>query len=305
MESFDFSSVKVRRLAGLVFLYLLAILLGFEIFISVSGTYREEALYQVVGGSVAYLVPVLWIWRKFSKKGVTIRNYFFQTAEKHWIQWRHILLITGVLLFFALGVFILTYIPLSHYLPAYVQSILEDKLIYTQKDSAFPLIANIIDFLMGALLAPVVEELVFRGIMLKRFMIKWKVTTSVIVSSAIFGILHFDLIGAFVFGLFMSILYLKTKSLVVPTLCHVLNNSLAFGFTYIEFWITGKEELYTIAQLRSDLWLGGLFFAMTLPCIAYYLYKHWKPKEWETAFRTGEVAENANHAEDEVNQVKA
>lgn len=275
-SEFDFGSIKTRRLAGLVLLYLIAILLLFEVFISQTGARREEAIYEGIGGCVAYLIPVFWLWRKFGRKGTSIRQVFFANDPGNTFKWSNIILLTAALLSFSMGAFILSYIPLSHILPGYVKVILEDKSIYTPAESAIPAAANLLDFIMGAIMAPVVEEIVFRGVLLNRFMLKWSVKTSVIVSSLLFGILHFDLIGAFMFGAVMSMLYLKTKNLLVPVLCHALNNVAAYGITYILFFIEGKEELYTIEQLRSDFWWGVLALAVSLPFLAVFVFRNSK-----------------------------
>ncbi len=40
---------------------------------------------------------------------------------------------------------------------------------------------------------------------------KWGIKKAVIISSIIFGLGHFDVIGAFMFGVVMCLLYIKTK----------------------------------------------------------------------------------------------
>ena len=77
-----------------------------------------------------------------------------------------------------------------------------------------------------AVLAPLVEELFFRGILLHRAIRHWGTTRGLVLTSLFFGALHMNPIGVFAFGLLLGVLYLRTRSLWVTTLAHLLNNTL-------------------------------------------------------------------------------
>jgi membrane protease YdiL (CAAX protease family) len=77
------------------------------------------------------------------------------------------------------------------------------------------------------LLGPFVEEFVFRGMLLRRWFETRGLWPALLGSSAIFALLHPpSWIGSFTFGVVMGILYLWSKSLLLPVLAHVLNNAL-------------------------------------------------------------------------------
>ena len=78
------------------------------------------------------------------------------------------------------------------------------------------------------LLAPIVEELFFRGYLLHRFTRKWNVNRAIWVSSILFAILHADMLATLVFALAASVLYLRTRSLLVPIALHLMNNLVPF-----------------------------------------------------------------------------
>lgn len=79
--------------------------------------------------------------------------------------------------------------------------------------------------LMAILLAPIGEELLFRGFLAKRF--------GIIVSALLFGAVHlaygsyFEIIGAVYIGLVLAYIFQKTKSLTPCILIHFLYNLLA------------------------------------------------------------------------------
>ncbi len=60
-------------------------------------------------------------------------------------------------------------------------------------------------------LPPLVEEVVFRGVLLERFSVKWRVGVAVILSAVLFGILHADPVGAGMFGVITGLLYLAHR----------------------------------------------------------------------------------------------
>ena len=89
-------------------------------------------------------------------------------------------------------------------------------------------------FLSGSLLAtiiisPISEELIFRGVFLNRLRLIIPTTFAILVSSLLFASMHGfgSIFSAFVFGVCVAILYLKTESIFVPIFAHFLNNLLA------------------------------------------------------------------------------
>lgn len=87
-------------------------------------------------------------------------------------------------------------------------------------------------FLAIVILSPIVEELLFRGVILTKLNSDYNFTIplAILISSILFGLCHSfgGILSAFVFGICMSILYLKTKNILVPILAHMLNNLISF-----------------------------------------------------------------------------
>ena len=89
-------------------------------------------------------------------------------------------------------------------------------------------------FLTGSLIAtifisPISEELIFRGVFLNRLQLAVPVVFAVLISSLLFAALHSfgSIFSAFIFGVCIAILYLKTDNIFVPILAHFLNNLFA------------------------------------------------------------------------------
>ena len=106
-----------------------------------------------------------------------------------------------------------------------------------------------IEILAVVVLAPIVEELVFRGCIHTRLRRSMKPLTAALISAFIFGIAHGHLISAtyaFILGLVLAYLYEKYDSVIVPILFHAAIN----GSNYIPILTpeaTAFEFLVTVA----------------------------------------------------------
>ena len=88
--------------------------------------------------------------------------------------------------------------------------------------------------LAGCLLAPVGEELLFRGIILRGMQERWRMGTggAIIVSSLLFALMHVSplaLLPLFCIGVTFAIMYVRTGSLWVPIVMHAANNAVNFA----------------------------------------------------------------------------
>lgn len=102
--------------------------------------------------------------------------------------------------------------------------------VYTKLMGNATLITFILNLVLAGILAPILEETLFRGIIfgsLQTYFGKW---TSAAISAVIFSGLHFQAYGffpRFVLGMVLAHLYSKHKSLYPPIAMHALNNIVA------------------------------------------------------------------------------
>ena len=93
-------------------------------------------------------------------------------------------------------------------------------------------------FLAVVIVAPIGEEIIFRGF-LQRFLEKyWKdITRAVLVTSLFFAIIHFNpfwTIQIYLLGVILGFLSWKTKSVIPSIILHIVNNGSAFILTNID-----------------------------------------------------------------------
>lgn len=79
------------------------------------------------------------------------------------------------------------------------------------------------------LVSPISEELIFRGVFLNRLQLAVPVVFAVLISSLLFAALHSfgSIFSAFVFGICIAMLYLKTDNIFVAIFAHFFNNLFA------------------------------------------------------------------------------
>jgi len=137
----------------------------------------------------------------------------------------------------------LVFYPLSLVSPEFVRGWLENM------DRAFPRAEGLLDWSLLlvslVIVAPVVEEFVFRGLLLHRWSRKWGLVRGVLASTAAFAVLHFSPVGIFLLGLGLTAIYLRTGSLRLAIAAHGLNNFLAIAVTPLLMpgWETADDPL--------------------------------------------------------------
>lgn len=99
-------------------------------------------------------------------------------------------------------------------------------------------------------LAPLVEELVFRGVMLHWWSRTLGLRRAVITSAVIFGAMHFDPLGSTLFALVASALYMSTGTMLAPIVFHAMWNCLVTILTAVSEGAASEVE--TLAAFRGS-----------------------------------------------------
>lgn len=137
--------------------------------------------------------------------------------------------------------------------------------------------ARAIAFTTLVLLGPATEEFVFRGVIFHRMAARWGVRRGLLFSSLIFGLLHGERApGATSFGVLMALLYLRSGSLVVPTLCHVLNNFVPWMVETMDGASRVRLDVREFLA-HSQAWFPIL--GVTAACVLLYDMRRWPARE--------------------------
>lgn len=97
------------------------------------------------------------------------------------------------------------------------------------------MIKNLGTFLAMAILAPIGEELLFRRTFLPGLVRNYGETKGILWSAFFFSVFHLNPwqgINAFILGVFLAWIYLRTRNIWVPIFLHFFNNSMSFAVFY-------------------------------------------------------------------------
>jgi len=166
---------------------------------------------------------------------------------------------------------------LSWLLPGYIKEA-ADLQIFLPSDAPAKVILT---FLLAGFIAPVMEELVFRGLILQRLAVKFGYGWAIITSSLVFGLLHMEgWSGATAFAVFMCLIYLHTRNIWVPIVLHILNN---MGSLVLEYVLRHQVVKPSVEELRSEL-AYSMICLLILPVIISFIKKYWRPDEIELPY---------------------
>jgi hypothetical protein len=85
----------------------------------------------------------------------------------------------------------------------------------------------LLQFLTIGIAAPIIEELLFRGIVFNRLLFWMPVWVAIIIQAAVFGVIHGNMLQglyAFVLGVFYGWLYVRFRTIWLPIIGHVAFN---------------------------------------------------------------------------------
>lgn len=128
----------------------------------------------------------------------------------------------------------ISFLPLCEFLTTLIPTdgVLSD--LYKNFETSFTMLLDykVAGFIMVCILAPLLEEVLFRGIILKG-MLNYKVNPvlAILISGIIFGMAHLNpwqFVGAGLLGCIFGFVYYRTKSLGLPVALHALNNLLSY-----------------------------------------------------------------------------
>lgn len=220
-------TIKIRELIIGIILAMIAGGIMMAIFPQIS---ENDDLMMIV---ILTFLLIFFAWCLKGTTGIStnIENVFLKDNRKE------ILYVMVINLIFA-HIFLLLIVLLDMLLgmtdPTWASGIDIDSVDLAPSAFMFSAIASII-------FAPILEELIFRGVLFNRLKIRVGIIPAMLVSSFLFAIGHDfgGMTSAFLFGICMCILYLKTDNIFITISVHFLNNLLA---TFLE--VVNSDALF-------------------------------------------------------------
>lgn len=139
---------------------------------------------------------------------------------------------------------------------------------------------SVFGFAMMVIAAPILEELIFRGIMLDGLLKKYSPTRSILISSLIFGIVHLNpwqFVAGFILGTFSGWIYYRSQSLLPSIIIHMAANLTGFMAIYFsDGKVTFDATILTMYDgLINFIAVFTACAALTVGCM-YFLQKEFQ-----------------------------
>ncbi len=102
------------------------------------------------------------------------------------------------------------------------------------EDSFNNIESNWLGILAIAIVGPILEEMLFRGVITTELLKTYNPKKAIIISATIFGVFHLNpaqILVAFLLGLLLGWLFYKTRSMIPGIVVHILNNSCSVFFS--------------------------------------------------------------------------
>lgn len=181
-------------------------------------------------------VLIIFICLKISKKIFPGKNKEFNESKSKFLFKKSMVSCICMILGFVLvkSVIISNWILYLHIVPS--------KNIFNTYMQNATIINTIVISIQVIIIGPIIEELIFRKILLGKLLEKFsnRPIKAIVYSALIFGIIHLNIIqgvAAFGGGIILGLIYYYTKSIKATIFAHILNNFLIIIPNPIGLWM--------------------------------------------------------------------
>ena len=181
-------------------------------------------------------VLIIFICLKISKKIFPGKNKEFNESKSRFLLKKSMVSCICMILGFVLvkSVIISNWILYLHIVPS--------KNIFNTYMQNATIINTIVISIQVIIIGPVIEELIFRKILLGKLLEKFsnRPIKAIVYSALIFGVVHLNIIqcvAAFGGGIILGLIYYYTKSIKATIFAHILNNFLIIIPNPIGIWM--------------------------------------------------------------------
>ncbi|MBU3179901.1 CPBP family intramembrane glutamic endopeptidase [Clostridium psychrophilum] len=259
LEKLENGSTNIKRMGIVKALFVMFLSILLEVFGQVpveitnlfSGNYEKIVPYVifVFGVLVKYYVVIILIkWLSNESEDSNLSNYLNLTSFAY-----ATFMIIGFRMIFdnSLNLWIST---IS--MPQFINEVFNG-------DTVSP----IISIFSTIVIAPIYEEIIFRGILLRGMARKISPNIALLVSALLFAVVHMNIaqgINAFFLGIVLGLIYLRSGSIYLSIFAHFINNLMALLVT----------SSFSSIAVKYPLEIHGIFLAIGMIFLAITCFGH-------------------------------
>lgn len=147
-----------------------------------------------------------------------------------------------------------------------------------------------------AIIGPIIEEIVFRegiiGYLIRRGQHRW---VAILFSALMFGIIHLNpaqIPFAFIMGVVLGVVYVKSHSIVLTSIIHILNNSIAVVETLA---LGERANDISYAELLGGSGIAWVYIIICTGLCILFLMEFWKQYHRKHIARNDEDEHHHRH----------
>ncbi|MEM7712128.1 MAG: type II CAAX endopeptidase family protein [Cyanobacteria bacterium P01_A01_bin.68] len=225
---------------------------------------------------IQFVLLCLWTVKDFGRLKAKAKYVVGDLPQNY--NWLRLTWLVPLIIIFSISCSIILFYLLSLAAPSFLEQLLRSVADTPSVDNSNSFVSNLLVIVTFCLVAPVTEEFLFRGIILQRWATKWGICTGLISSSLLFGFVHPNPIGLSLAGMIWGVLYIKTRSLVVPIAFHALNNIVAVLPQLLPADSSNSKSTLTMQNLQSFWWIGVVMMVFSLPLLLRFIWENWPNK---------------------------
>lgn len=199
---------------------------------------------------LAYCATITFMKKRYiDKRNIDVSTEYIPSVKLRDNDYMNLIIFSLGEITFVLGLsYFLNMIPI----PEFIQELI------SSEDIAYPFLVTLI---IGGIMAPIVEEILFRGILLKGLLKKYSLKKSAIVGGIMFSILHLpdiqNVLAIIVGSIVYSFVYAYTKSIVPTIILHMSYNTIATLFDELTLRLNILNEGISSIQSIILILIGG------------------------------------------------
>lgn len=225
----------------------------------------------------SFAITVIWLLFALSfirKMGISLKSFVGKPAKKGFI----FELPASLLLTYSgsIGIVLIILFLVNSINPSILGNL--QSMITKQSPQSTPIVIKAMEFIAAVIIAPITEELIFRGILMNRLYNKYGMVRSIVYSSIMFFAMHINPNPMLLcLGISCGLLVYKYKSLIPSIILHMCNNLFA---SIKDLNSTVNQTSDSIAVNSSILVIGIILFLLYV----LYVYRSLrKCSVWHTA----------------------
>lgn len=253
--------------------YIVPTLIGFKV-----DSKDPDPIFASLGSIITTILTIAWLLRQCRLLGINLEQLIGKVPSNY--KWLPIVRLIIARVLFSKGIFRLSYYPLSFIAPSFVETILNyninNSFLVAASKTFAPALYYLLEIIGIFVTNPVFYTFGFQGIVLHRWAAKWGIRPAIFALCILFGVLSYgNVIGVISIVLIDTLLYIKTRTLIVPIMAYILDAAISIFLNLLLTISNSTKTASVLEQFRSEWRLGVFFLVLSAPWVVHFIVKNW------------------------------